>query len=457
MDNPFLTESPAKLYAKFLPSAVIGLLITCIASLVDSVVVSNFLGPVALSAVNICMPIFSVITALAMLLIGGACTMYSSYMGQNKQEQAQKTFTLATVVLIIVGVAYSVVGILFPGEVVRFLGANDAVFDFARDYASVLFWFTLANILFLLLLSFLRIDLRPSLTVVGVVSCALVNAVLDVVFVGPMGLGMQGAAAATGIAYVVGVLVMATHFFSKKCGLRFVKGFFSGKELGAMAVTGAPGAVAMFGTAIATVTFNNYIITTGEYLLPGWGVGELYVSVYSVVTQVLTVSMAVYMGIAQCAQPMIAANFGAGRKDRIKVLYQTGLKLEVIANLVLMVVLFFAARFIAGAFSMNKGVVDMTDTAVFAIRIFSLSLVFTGVNQMVQYLLQSVNAVRQSTVISLLAGTILLIAGLLFLSEVVFPLHEKALGIWLSYAFANALTMVYCFFVMRKKKQELFG
>ncbi|MDO4483347.1 MAG: MATE family efflux transporter [Clostridia bacterium] len=472
--NPFLEESVGKLYAKFLPSAIIALLISTVASLIDTVVVSHFMGPAALSAVNICMPIYSILTAIAMLIVGGASTMYSKYLGQGDKDKAHKIFTLSGVVLLVIGILYMIAGVLFTNPIVHFLGATDnavmvdilkkevTIADMATDYARILFLFVLFNIMFPFLQTFLRIDMNPGLTVVAIVACAAVNLVLDILFIGPFlcetGFGTTGAAFATCLAYVVATIIMCTHFFRKKNTLRFVKGFFHWGELKTAIATGFPASVTLFGTAITTTVFNNFIITSCEELTRYGitGVGELYVSVFSVIVQVMTIAMAVYVGIPNCAQPMIAANFAAGKKDRVKQIFETGMKMEIIANIVLTALLCLLAGWIANAFSMSKGAVDMTEVCVFAIRIFSISLVFTGINQMVLYLLQTCNFVKESTIISALSGTVLLIAGLYLLAGVVFPYHVMGLGIWLSYTFAQALTMVYSLLVFKKHKNAIF-
>jgi len=457
--NAYLEQPVGKLYARFLPSAIVSLLISSVASLIDTIVVSYYMGPVALSAVNICMPIYSILTAVALLIVGGAGTLYGQYIGKNEPENAKKIYTLSAAVLFIVGALYTLAGIFFTDPIVRFLGANDSVFTMSRDYAKILFYFALVNIFFPFLQTFIRIDMDPALTVVSIVTCAAVNLVLDILFVGPFlsptGFGTKGAAFATCIAYVVAFLIMLIHFFKKKNTLKFAKHFFSGKELGRTIVTGIPASITLFGTAITTTVFNTYIITTGDTY--GVGVGELYVSVYSVIIQVVTICMAVYVGIAQCAQPVFAANYGADRMDRVKELFKKGLIIEVVSNIILMVVLFFAAGKIAGLFSMDKGEYDMTEVAVLAIRVVSLSLIFTGVNQMVLYLLQTTNYVLQSSIISLLSGTVLLIVGLYLLNGVVFKGNEYALGVWLSYLFAQGLTMVYSIIVYNKNKGRIFG
>jgi len=458
MNNPFLEAAPGKLYARFLPSAIVSLLISSVASLIDTIVVSFFMGPVALSAVNICMPIYSILTAIALLIIGGASTIYSQYLGRNEKDKADKVFTLAAVVLFIVGALYTIAGIIWTDEIVRFLGANDAVFEMSRDYARVLFFFALVNIFFPFLQTFIRIDLNPNLTVAAIVICALVNLVFDILFVGPFlspeGFGTKGAAYATCLAYVVAFLLMMVHFLRKKNTLRLTSEFIVKGEFKRVIVSGIPASITLFGTAITMTVFNNYIITSGlEY---GVGVGELYVSVYSVIVQVLTISMALYVGIAQCASPIMSANFGAGKKDRLKKLFNTGLKIEIIGNLILMVVLYFVAEPIAKMFSMDKGAYDMTETAIFAIRVFSTSLIFTGVNQMILYLFQTVGYIKKSSIISGLSGTILLIVGLYLLAGVLFKGNEYGLGVWASYLFAQALTMIYSLIAYNKYKKQIF-
>jgi len=457
--NDFLEKPIGQLYARFLPSAVISLLISTVASLIDTVVVSFYMGPVALSAVNICMPIYSILSAVGLLVVGGASTLYSQYMGKNKKLNADKVFTLAAVVLVIIGIAYTIVGVCFTDQVVRFLGANDAVFDMSRQYAKVLFCFVLVNILFPLLQSFIRIDMDPSRTVFAIVICALTNLFLDILLIGPFlspnGFGTTGAAYATCIAYCVAFVVLLLHFGKKSNTLHFVKDYYNGNECKRMIIAGIPASITLFGQAITMTIFNNFIITRGNGY--GAGIGELYVSVYSVIVQVMSISMAVYVGIAQCAQPIFAANYGAEKYDRIKELFKKGLIIEVVGNAILMVVLFLLADKIAVAFSMDKGAYDMTSTAVLAIRVFSLSLIITGINQMFLYLFQTADEVVISSIISLLAGTVLLIVGLYLLAGLALKGNPDGLGVWLSFLFAQAGTFIYAFYMYMKKKDKIFG
>lgn len=452
--NQFTDMPVGKLYAKFLPSAIVALLISSVASLIDTVVVSAYMGPVALSAVNICMPIYSILTAVGLLIIGGASTYYSKYLGAGEKDKANKIYTLAFVVITAIGIAYSLFGVFCTDGIVRFLGANDSVFDMSKSYARVLFYFATINILFPFLQSFLRIDMDPRRTVVAIVATAATNLVLDILFVGPFGWGTTGAAYATSIAYCVGFVIMIMHFLKKSNTLKFAKNFFSLKEFGKMLISGLPGSITLFGTAITLTVFNNFIIVNGNNY--GVGVGELYVSVYSVIVQVLTISMAFYVGVAQCAQPIFAANIGAKRYDRVKELFKKGLIIETIGNVVLVVLFYFVAGGIAKAFNMAGGTYDMTDVAIIAIRVFSISLVFTGVNQMIQYLLQTSGEVLQSSIISFLSGTLLLIVGLYALAGGIFKGNENALGVWLSYTFAQGLTMIYALIVYFVKRKKLF-
>jgi len=453
--NDFLTQPVGKLYMRFLPSSIISLLLVSVASLVDTIVVAHFMGPVAMSAAGICMPIFASLIAISMLIVNGASTLYGHCIGKEDYVGANRYFTLSAVVVIVIGIVYTVGGMLFTDSLIRFLGANDVIFDMAKEYGQIVFRFSLAYILFPLVLTYVRIDMDPGLTVIGIIASGIINAALDILFVGPYltpnGFGLAGAAYATCISYTIGDLIMAIHFLKKNNTLKYAAGFFSFAALGKSILTGIPSSITMLGNAITQLVFNNVIIAGANRQ------GELYVAVYSVIVQVMTVSMSTYVGAASCAQPIIAANYSAEKKDRVKKLFSCTMIGTVGLNAALAVVLFFTARWIAGVFAMDKGAVDMMGTTVIAIRVFAASLIFAGMNQVFLYLLQSTDDLVNSSIISFLSSTVLMIAGIYLFDGLLLRNSEVRMGIWITYLFAQLVTLVYSLISYRRQKARIFG
>ena len=426
-----------KLYRRLLPSAIGSLLTATVASFIDVVILSHYLGPGMLAIVSLCMPIYMLVNTLSMLIASGASTLYAQYLGEGDKQEALRYFSVSVVHSLICGVVLTVVGLLFTDPVVRLLGANDAVAAQTAEYAHVLFFFMIPLMIYVLLLFFVRIDNDPTRVLAATSVCAGVNLVLDILFVGPLHLGVKGAAMATCLAYTLGMFVNLTHFISRKNTLKFIQRCLKGRSLRVWRI-GLPLAASQLGMTVSTQIFNNTVIRVGN---------EDYVAVYGVVIQLTMISMAIYEGVGQASQPMLAAAYGAGRWKRIRRVFLYGLRLELIGTVALALFYFLAANPVAGLFSIKEGA--LMDLALTAIRIYALSLPMTGVNSIIMYYFQAQEKTGRALLISLLYSSVLLIAALMILVAL---FREKA--IWGSYPAAQALALVISLLMLRRNQNE---
>ena len=426
-----------KVYRRLLPSAIGSLLTATVASFIDVVILSHYLGPGMLAIVSLCMPIYMLVNTLSMLIASGASTLYAQYLGEGDKQEALRYFSVSVVHSLICGVVLTVVGLLFTDKVVWLLGANDAVAAQTAEYAHVLFFFMIPLMIYVLLLFFVRIDNDPTRVLAATSVCAGVNLVLDILFVGPLHLGVKGAAMATCLAYTLGMFVNLTHFISRKNTLKFIQRCLKGRSLRVWRI-GLPLAASQLGMTVSTQIFNNTVIRVGS---------EDYVAVYGVVIQLTMISMAIYEGVGQASQPMLAAAYGAGRWKRIRRVFLYGLRLELIGTVALALFYFLAANPVAGLFSIKEGA--LMDLALTAIRIYALSLPMTGVNSIIMYYFQAQEKTGRALLISLLYSSVLLIAALMILVAL---FREKA--IWGSYPAAQALALVISLLMLRRNENE---
>lgn len=190
--------------------------------------------------------------------------------------------------------------------------------------------------------------------------------------------------------------------------------------------TGLPLAASQLGMTISTNVFNNVIIRVGN---------ENYVAVYAVITQLSMTSMAIYDGIGQSAQPILAAASGAGLNDRIRSVFRQGLLLELIGTTALALAYIALAGPIAALFSIREG--ELLSLALTGIRIYALSIPLTGLNIIIMYYFQAQEKTGRGLAISLLSGSVLPIAALLTLTAL-FGVQ----GIWFSWLAAQALALM---------------
>lgn len=431
----YVTDSIGGLYRRLLPSAIGSLLTATVASLIDVVILSHYLGSSMLAVVELCMPVYMLVNTLAMLISSGAATLYAHYLGEGNREEALRFFSASLVHMLICGGVMMLVGLLFTGSVVRLLGANDAVMAPTLDYAHVLFFFMIPLMIYVQLLFFVRVDDDPNRVLAATTVCAVTNLGLDILFVGPLGWGPKGAALATCLAYTIGMAVNLTHFLSSKNSLRFRRNCLKGRGL-RMWRAGMPLAASQLGMTVSTNVFNNVIIRVGN---------ESYVAVYAVITQLSMTSMAIYDGVSQAAQPIIAAASGAGLPDRIKRVFRHGVLLELIGTGALALLYIVCAGPIASLFSIRDG--ELLSLALTGIRIYALSIPLTGLNSIIMYYFQAQEKTGRGLAISLLSGSVLLIAALLVLTAL-FGVQ----GVWFSWVAAQALALVVSMLLFRQSQ-----
>lgn len=298
----YVTDPIDTLYRRLLPSAIGSLLTSTVASLIDVIILTHYLGPSMLPVISLCMPVYMLVNTLAMLISSGAATLYAHYLGEGNREEALKYFSATTAHMLIFGGSLTLVGLLFTQPVVRLLGANDAVMAPTLEYAHVLFFFMIPLMIFVQMLFFVRVDGDPNRVLVFTAVCAAVNLGLDILFAGPLGWGPRGAALATCLAYTMGMAVNLTHFLSPKNTLKLRRNCLKDRGL-RMWRTGLPLAASQLGMTVTTNVFNNVIMRAGS---------ESYVAVYTVIIQLSMIAMAIYDGVGQTSQPIIAAATGAG-------------------------------------------------------------------------------------------------------------------------------------------------
>ncbi len=429
----YVTDPIGSLYRRLLPSAIGSLLTATVASLIDVIILSHYLGPSMLAVVELCMPVYMLVNTLSMLISSGAATLYAHYLGEGNREEALRFFSASTVHMLICGGVLTLSGLLFTEPVVMVLGANDAVMAPTLDYAHVLFFFMVPLMIYVQLLFFVRVDDDPNRVLVATTVCAVTNLGLDILFVGPLGWGPKGAALATCLAYTIGMAINLTHFLSAKNSLKFRKNCLKGRGL-RMWRAGMPLAASQLGMTVSTNVFNNVIIRTSN---------ELYVAVYAVITQLSMTSMAIYDGVGQASQPIIAAASGAALPDRIKRVFRRGVLLELIGTGALALIYFLCAGPIASLFSIRDG--ELLSMALTGIRIYALSIPLMGLNSIIMYYFQAQEKTGRGLAISLLSGSVLLIAALLLLTALF-----GAEGIWFSWVVAQSLALVVSVLLFRQ-------
>ena len=422
----YVSDPIGSLYRRLLPSAIGSLLTSTVASMIDVAILSYYIGTDMLAVVGFCMPVYMLVNTLGMLIASGAVTLYSQYLGEGNKTEAMRFFSASVTHAVACGIVLTLGGLLFTGPIVKLLGAGGQLAGPTTEYVRVLFCFMIPLMVYVHLLFFVRIDSDPTRVLIATIVCAVTNLGLDILFVGPLGMGPKGAAIATCLAYTAGMAVNLGHLWHKGNTLRWMKGCLKGRSLRIWRV-GLPLAAAQLGMTVSTNVFNNVFVRVG---------GETYISVLTAIIQLSMTSMAIYDGVGQAALPIMAAASGAGMKERVLRVFRRGVRLELIGTIGLAVLYSVLAGPIAGIFSIREG--EILNLAVSGFRIYALSIPFMGLNSIIMYYFQAQEKTMRALAISLLSGSVLLIASLLVLTAL---FRER--GVWFSWAAGQALALVF--------------
>lgn len=420
-----------QLFRRLLIPTVLGMVFSVAFVITDGIFVGHGIGSDALAAVNITSPLFLISTGVGLMFGVGASVVASIHLSHDKLRTARINITQAVVVSTLLLALYSLVISLFMPEVARLLGSSERLLPLAVEYMR---WFV-PFLPFSALLSsgmfFIRLDGSPNYAMFCNVVPAVINIVLDYVFIFVCGWGMLGAALATSLGYVVGAVMIVVYLSRRRCRVRFCRVKTSRKSLrltrrnvGYMCRLGLSSFLCE--AAIATMMFSgNYVFI--RYL------GEDGVAAFSIACYFFPIIFMVNNAIGQSAQPILSYNFGAGNPDRVRRAFHLALTTAVGFGACVFLATALASRWIAAMFISPE--YPAYRIAVEGLPLFAAGFVFFAVNIVSIIYYQSVERPRPAMALTLLRGFVFQVGCFFGL-----PLVAGIPSIWLAVPLSEVLT-----------------
>ena len=422
-----LLENDMKhLFFKYLIPSVGGMLGVSLYVLGDTMIVGRGIGSVGLAALNISIPIINVFHGLGLLFGIGASTAISISRGRGNENQVNNIFTIAMVLSLISGIILTLLRVFFIEDISMILGASKDTFHMSKDYLSVLMTFSPMFLLNYTLTVLVRNDGNPNLSMWAMLSGSIVNVILDYVFIFIFGWDMAGAALATCISPMLGLLLLSIHFIKKQNKMKFTRIKLKLSILKRIVSNGFASFIVELSAGLVIFIFNLVIIKL---------TGDIGVSAYSIIANLSLIATAIFTGIGQAIQPIVSVNFGAKKMSRV---YKAG-KFAIYTSLVVGVIFYLIGllfpEFLVSIFS--RGDKELLDITVEGIKIYFLSFIFMGINIVLTSYLQSKEYARASMIMSLLRGFIFTLVYLIMLSNI-FGLT----GVWMTLPLAELSTII---------------
>lgn len=380
-------------FAQYVSLNVMGMIGLSCYILADTFFVSKGLGTNGLAALNLAIPIYSFVNGSGLMIGMGGGIRYSIRQGQKEGEEANRVFTCAVYLAAVFAVFFVLLGIGCPGEIVRAFGADEHVYEMARTYLQVILLFAPAFLLNNVLLCFVRNDGAPQLSMAAMIGGSLSNIVLDWVFIFPCGMGIFGAAFATGLAPIISMLILSLHFIRRKNRFRFV-GRWYGKLSGGILSGGVPSLVTEASSGLVMIVLNGIIMSLE---------GNVGVAAYGVIANLSLVVVSVYTGIAQGIQPIMSRDWGSGKRAEISATLKYALILMLIVSVSVYGGMFVFASQIAGIFN-SEGNALLQEIATEGLRLYFTACPFVGCNIILSVYFTSTDRPRPAHIISILRG-----------------------------------------------------
>lgn len=418
--NPLAAEKIGKLIARFAIPAIISMLVSSLYNIVDQIFIGQGVGMLGNAATNIAFPVSIICTATALLLGIGSSSNYNLESGAGNQEEACRIVGTGLTMLVVCGVIIAGIVLIFLDPLLKIFGVTPEVLPYAQDYTGITAW----GIPFLILTTggnhLIRADRSPAYSMTCMLTGAILNTILDPLFIFGFHLGIKGAAWATVIGQVVsGFLVIL--YFCRFRKLQLTKEMLKpeGKYLKMIVSLGVASCINQISMAAVQITMNNTLRHYGAASMYGT---DIPLACVGVISKVNMVFMAICIGISQGCQPIWGFNYGAGSYARVKETYYKAFRISFVIGIMFFLCFQFFPRQLVGIF--GTGSEEYFRFAERYFRIFMFLTFLNGIQPMSSGFFTSIGKAKLGIAVSLTRQVVFLLPLIL-----IFPIFMGIDGV----------------------------
>ncbi len=439
--NDLGTEPIGKLLVKQAVPASIGILVMSLNILIDTIFVGNWIGSLAIAAINVVLPVSFFVAALGMAIGVGGSSIISRALGANNKEKALKTFGNQLTLTFLFTISFAIFGLYFVDTLIPAFGGKGNIFDPAKIYYEIILYGVPILGFVMMGNNVIRAEGKPKFAMYAMLIPSIGNLLLDYIFINVLDYGMAGAAWATTGSYIVSFLFILWFFLSKNSELKINLSHFKFDKI-IVSEIGSLGFVTLARQAVVSVTFllvNNALYNFG---------GETSVTAYAIVGRMMMFVLFPVFGITQGFIPIAGYNYGAEQFDRVKEVIYTAIKYATIFGTVIFIGLMFFPEVITKWFTTDADVIEVTPNymrwAFAAVPILALQLIGAAY-------FQAVGKALPALLLTLTRQALFFIPLMYIL-----PRFFGELGIWIAFPIADVLsTIVTYYFLKREVKLKL--
>lgn len=414
-------------YARYVTTNVLGMLGLSCYILADTFFISQRLGSTGLAALNLAIPVYSLINGTGLMIGIGGATKYAMASAREDWEEGNRTFTAAAVWGLIAGLVFAAAGLLASAPLSRMLGAPDAAFSMTDTYLKTILGFAPLFLLNNVAIAFVRNDGAPHLAMAGMLLGSLSNIVLDYLFLFPLHMGMFGAALATGLAPGVSLFCLSFHKWRGKNGFRLRRCRPGIRGLGKILLPGLSAFVSEVSSGVILTAFNLVILRL---------TGTVGVAAYGVVANLALVATAMFTGVAQGIQPLASAACAGKDGLTLKRLRRWSGCLALVMGVLLYAAVFVWADGLTAVFNSSHDP-ELAGLAETGLRLYFVGFLPAGINIVLAAYFSAVQRPGLALTVSVTRGMAALLPLVILLAALL-----GMTGVWLAFPCAEAAALL---------------
>ncbi len=451
------TEKIGKLMTKYAVPCIISLLVGALYNIVDQIFIANadYLGSYGNAANTVVFPLTVIALAIAVMIGDGCCAFVSLSLGKNEPDHASRSMGNAILLTVVSSVFLTAVYLHFSDQIITIFGGtvNEETFLHSKEY---FFWITLGIPFYMFgqaMNPVIRADGSPRFAMASTISGAVINIILDPVFIFVFKWGMMGAAVATVIGQIVTALLAIWYLCHTKTVKLTKKDFkLKAKIISRTLLLGICSFLSQISLVAAMAAINNMIRKYGamDAVFGQEQYAQIPMAVVGIVMKFFQIVISIVVGMAAGCIPIVGFNMGAGLKSRVKQLFTKLLIAEAIVGAVALIIVEFFPNALIQIFGAANESAYYTDFAVKAFRIYLCMMIFACVNKAAFIFLQAMGKAAASTMLSMVREIVFGVGFALIL-----PIFFGLDGVLYSMPVSDILTAVISAIVIIKTYKQL--
>lgn len=424
---------------RFVLPSIVMMVFTSVYGVVDGLFVSNYAGKTSFAAVNLIMPVIMIMGTIGLMIGTGGSAIVSKTLGEGKKEKASEYFSMLVYTSIILGVLFTIAGLLLLRPIAIAIGAEGEILENCIVYGRILIIATVPFILQYMFQSFFVTAEKPTLGLIVTIAAGVTNIILDWLLVGVFNYGIEGAAAATAMSQVIGGILPLFYFASKnKSLLRLTKAKFYGKVFLKACTNGSSELMTNVSMSLVNMLYNTQLLKLE---------GENGVAAYGVIMYVNLIFLSIFIGYSIGSAPVFGYHYGAENHKELKELLKKSLIITGTSGVILTAAAILLASPLSKIFvGYDQELFELTCNG---FKLFSISFLISGFNIFASSFFTALGNGLVSATISFSRTLLFQVAAVMLL-----PIILGINGIWLAIVAAEAMAIIVTaiFLITNKKK-----